>query len=310
MKPLAAVGMATILAGLLLWWGFTEPGPKRPVHSLASSSVKGLGEEVHSNHQRSLQQPEAPAATPLFGEEEDRQQKIAKLKALMEQLRAYEALVNRLFEQHPELREIHPLIAWLHRLSDTEYPGARAEWQAAVAKSPKDGETLLKVMHLMRPQVMLAMMDDPKFGSLTRDVWETVGLRHQVDGDLAVLDEMAGFDGPGQHTATSSDEFRRLLSAREAACNRAAQRLAQTLPNPISDELRGFMAAEMQKEVLVPYLKAYYDSFIADDALAVAQSIKTQQREVQRMLISGGVPPALVKEYDALLRRIPPLPAR
>ncbi len=165
-------------------------------------------------------------------------------------------------------------------------------------------------MHLMKPTVMLAMMDDPKWGAMMKEVYETVGLRNKRDQDLTALDQMAGYQGKGLEQGVDYQGFREQLEARELAYKTAADQLALSLPGSESEELGNFMFAEVQREVMVPYLELYYDSFFSNEMVALVTEIRALQRQMHPMILASEVPPGLLQQYMDLIKKMPRMPKR
>jgi hypothetical protein len=230
-----------------------------------------------------------------------------KLESLIHKVKKYKELAERILEKNPELREIPSLIKWLERLADSNYSSGRMAWQQMAKESNDIGEKLFKIMHLMKPAAMLAMMEDVRFGGIMQDSYEVAGLKNLADADLSALDQLADVKDY-IHPSLNYAQFKLALEVRERAYSQVADDISATLPTPLTDEIKNFMFAEIQKRTMIPYLRSYYDSFFTNEILDLVNEIKTERGKLPSNQSSLNLPSSTLKELDDLIRSSPPLP--
>lgn len=307
-----------VLVGVSVWLGWSAASFKtQEVGSAEAESALSAVQQANSVHRSD------PAntlhagplvsglsdAVNLEGKQRDAllALRIEELKSLIQKARDYKQRAERLLAENPELQKLPSLIRDLEGMPDAVGAVGRQQWRQMAEASQEAGDTLFKILHLLKPSVMLAMLEDAAYGEMIWEAYEIAGMKNGVDSDLAALDQLAGIRD-GLPPSVDAARFRQELERRERAYAEVAGELAATLPQPLTDDLKRFMFAEMQRRTQIPYLRAYYDSFFMGELLELAEAIQNERKALQLHLPNLELPVDLLSELDALIRFAPPLP--
>jgi hypothetical protein len=239
---------------------------------------------------------------------------IARKNAVVRQLIAGVAEYGRqrdaIYKVHPDLREIPGLLQWLEKMPMERFPQGVKECQALLQQGPEMLGRLFELMVLKRAGVMLAVMDDPKYGPYLDAAFEGAGFNRQVSKDLMVLDTTAGYEGDTQGAATSRAAFRAAYEAREPVYAAAAAAKQAQWGMQVSEAMDQALMANEQLLVMKPVLQRYYDSFFGEAEAATAASVEELQRQLMAFPASIQADPELMSQYREMAEAVQVGPLR
>lgn len=229
------------------------------------------------------------------------EEKTQKLRVLILELRGYQHLCEEVYAENPQLREVPELLQWLATMPAKQFAKERAELAKMEESSPERKQQLHSLMWMNMPAVVLAMLDDPKFGSWMNDIFEVAGLKNKIVLELQIADYGAGYKGTDATGASVSIEaLKASLLRRVPAYEAAAEKKAAEAGIALTGRQQEAMFAAVQKDIMIEYLKLYYDSFFGGDLAAKAAQLTEQEAQYYSFARDTPVAPEVWAEYKAV----------